>query len=112
MISIARSNSNNRTLDECLLYSRYVIIDFGFAKKYRQPPALAQESRSRGGSFPYSSPEKKYATWYNPFLADSFAFGVLLLQAIMGKDILYKKFLKTDSMMVACDNFVQGKFAK
>ena len=104
---------NQNNLYEHLKCCRYKIIDFGLTKKYAHKRYgndmwKVRETRHRAGSMPYTSPEKKRAPSYNPFLADCYALGVVLLQAAIGPDLLWRKFLAAKSMMTACDEHVQS----
>lgn len=89
----------------------YKLIDFGFTRKYSNPDSL--DCSTRSGTRLYLCPEKQRAPVYNPFLADAYAFGVILLQAAMTPEALRMNYISTGSSMAgACDQFVNNLIKK
>lgn len=80
---------------------QFKLIDFGLAKTYHSANSSTTlrnfyvNGRSRGSTF-YLAPEMSHSQKFNPFLVDSYAFGLTLAMLFLGKDPIDRLDATTD----------------
>src|SRR5699024_3357956 len=66
-----------------LLQSNFKLIDFGLARRH----TTQEETKLCGGTRDMCSLEKLYREQYNPFAADVYSFGMVLLIVLIGHNL-------------------------
>lgn len=67
----------------------FKLIDLGLARHY--PNGQTLEENYYAGTRQFSAPEKQARKAYNPFLADTYSFGVVLLKSLLGNTEIDRK---------------------